>query len=177
MKAPARGFTLIELMTVVAVAGIVMTAALPSLSGVIETRRIEGVATQMASDLQFARSEAVLRNQSVRVTFQADAAGAAACYVVHTGSAGQCQCNASGPAHCEGDAQAIKTVALDSDQRVSLQANVATMVFDPLHGTATPTAMLRITGTQGRAVHQVVNIMGRVRSCSPQAAVSGYRAC
>jgi type IV fimbrial biogenesis protein FimT len=172
MKAQARGFTLVELMIVVAITGIVVTTSMPSMGSLIDTHRIDGAASQMASDLQFARSEAVQRNQGVRVSFRPEAA----CYVIHTGAAGQCQCS-SGPTTCEGDAQAIKSVTLDTDQRVSLQSNVASVLFDPRHGTATPTATLRIAGAQGRAVHQVVNVMGRVRSCSPQSAVSGYRAC
>jgi type IV fimbrial biogenesis protein FimT len=172
IKGSAHGFTLIETVVVVAVTGIVMTTAMPSLNGLIDAQRIHGAASQMASDLQFARSEAVLRNQGVWVSFQADAA----CYVIHTGTADQCRCSTSGPAHCEGDAQAIKTVALDSE-RINLQSNVASLRFDPLHGTASPATTLRVIGPHGRAVHQVVNIMGRVRSCSPQALVSGYRAC
>ncbi|MEO8155445.1 MAG: GspH/FimT family pseudopilin [Rhizobacter sp.] len=173
----ASGFTLIEMVVTVAVVGIVMTTATPSLASLIDTRRIDGAATQVASDLQFARAEAVSRNQPVRISFQSDATTGGSCYVIHTGSADQCRCSASGPAHCEGSALQIKTVALDATQRVSVQANVGSLVFDPLHGTASPTATLRVTGPQGRAVHQVVNLMGRVRSCSPQAAVSGYRAC
>jgi len=31
--------------------------------------------------------------------------------------------------------------------------------------------------SQGKAIHHVVNIMGRVRSCSPQGDIPGYRAC
>ena len=171
--APVQGFTLVELVVVVAVTGIVATAAVPSLSGLVDTQRISGVASELASDLQYARAQAVQRNQGVRVSFNADAG----CYVIHTGSADQCQCSASGPATCEGDAQALKTVALDDTRRIGLHSNVASMVFDPVHGTASPAATLRITGPQGRSVQHTVNIMGRVRSCSPQAAVSGYRAC
>ena len=58
-RAPAHGFTLVELVAVVAVTGIVATAAVPSLSGLIDTQRIGGVASELASDLQHARAEAI----------------------------------------------------------------------------------------------------------------------
>lgn len=174
---PARGFTLIETAMVLAITGVVMTAAVPSLSGLIDTRRLDGVASQVASDLQFARGEAVWRNQAVRMSFQADAATGSSCYVIHTGAADSCRCGASSPAQCEGAARQIKTVQLEAAQRVSLLSNVGSVLFDPLHGTASPAATLRVIGAQNREVRQVVNIMGRVRSCSPQAAVAGYRAC
>jgi type IV fimbrial biogenesis protein FimT len=173
VRASALGFTVVEVVAVVAVAGIIATTAVPSLAGLIDTQRLSGVASELASDLQHARAEAVQRNQGVRVSFKADAG----CYVIHTGSADQCQCAASGPASCEGDAQAIKTVALDDTRRIVLHSNVASMVFDPVHGTASPAATLRITGPQGRSVQHTVNVMGRVRSCSPLSGVSGYRAC
>ncbi len=173
VRAPAQGFTLVEMVAVVAVAGIVATTAVPSLAGLIDKQRISGVASELTSDLQYARAEAVHRNQGVRVSFRADAG----CYVIHTGSADQCECTAAGTPSCEGDAQAIKAVALDDAHRISLHSNVASIVFDPVHGTASPAATLRITGPQGRSVQHTVNIMGRVRSCSPQPSVSGYRAC
>jgi type IV fimbrial biogenesis protein FimT len=50
-------------------------------------------------------------------------------------------------------------------------------LFDPLHGTSSPTATLRVLGMNGRAVHHVINLMGRVRSCSPSTTVPGYPAC
>jgi type IV fimbrial biogenesis protein FimT len=170
-----HGVTLVEACTVVAVLAILASTATPNLQGLIDSRRLDGAATQLATDIQFVRTEAVARNLPVRLSFHATAEGS--CYVVHTGNADQCDCDAPGPATCTGDARQIKTVALTAADRVSLQTNVASVLFDPLHGTSTPTGTLRLVGRQGRAVHHVVNVMGRVRSCSPQGAMPGYRAC
>ena len=96
---------------------------------------------------------------------------------MHTGAAGQCRCAESGAAVCGGGAREIKTVVLPASERVSVASNVGSIVFDPLHGTSTPTGTLRLLDSHGRAIHHVVNVMGRVRSCSPGAAMSGYRDC
>jgi type IV fimbrial biogenesis protein FimT len=170
-----HGVTLVEACTVVAVLAILASTAAPNLQGLIDSRRLDGAATQLATDIQFVRTEAVARNLPVRLSFHATAEGS--CYVVHTGNADQCDCNAPGPAACTGDARQIKTVMLTAADRVSLQTNTASVLFDPLHGTSTPTGTLRLVGQQGRAVHHIVNVMGRVRSCSPQGAMPGYRAC
>jgi len=160
---------------VLAIAGVLVGAAVPGLQGVIDTRRISGAASQLATDLQLVRTEAVLRNQPVRLSFYTRAD--ASCWVVHTGNAGQCTCDAPGAAVCGGGATAIKTVQWASTDRVRVQANVASMLFDPLHGTTTPTGTVRVIGAQGREVQHVVNVMGRVRSCSPLGAMPGYRPC
>ena len=60
---------------------------------------------------------------------------------------------------------------------IVLTANVRSIAFDPLRGTTTPAATVRVAARDGAAVHQVVNIMGRVRSCSPDRNIAGYRAC
>ena len=174
-KRGSRGFTLVEACTVVAVVAIVASAAAPDFRGFIENRRLNGVAAQLATDIQFIRSEAVLRNSALRLSFHADTWGT--CYVLHSGSAKQCSCTADRPATCEGDARQIKTVVLPARDRIGVQANVASILFDPLHGTSTPTGTLKLVAASGRAVHHVVNIMGRVRSCSPDGAVPGYRVC
>ncbi len=174
-SASQRGVTLVEAAIVLTVTAVVAGTAAPSLQKLIDARRLEGVATQLATDIHFIRTEAVARNQALRLSVQATAAGS--CYVLHTGAANQCSCAAVGPAQCGGDAQQIKTVTLAAADRIGLQANVGSMLFDPVHGTSTPAGTLRLTGAHDRAIHHVVNIMGRVRSCSPQAAVPGYRAC
>ena len=170
-----HGITLIEACIVLAVTAIVVGSAAPGMQNLIDARRLDGAATQLATDIQFIRTEAVARNEALRLSWHVAPAGR--CYVIHTGNANQCHCAAAGPAQCNGGAREVKTVTIATAEHVALQANVASVLFDPLHGTSTPTGTWRVIGTGGRAVHHVVNLMGRVRSCSPQAAVPGYRAC
>ena len=170
-----RGVTLIEACIVVAVTALAATTAVPGMQELIDTRRLEDAATQLATDIQFIRTEAVARNLPLRLSLHASPGGS--CYVIHSGAADQCNCDAGGPAQCRGDAREIKTVTVAGTDHVDLHGNVGSVLFDPLHGTASPTGTLRLLGTQGRAVHHVINVMGRVRSCSPQALARGYRAC
>ena len=170
-----HGITLIETCIAMAIVGVVASSAAPGMRNLIDARRLDAAATQLATAVQFTRTEAVARNQALRLSLHAIAGGS--CYVIHTGNADQCICAAAGPAQCSGSAQQIRTVTLADADRVALQANVASVLFDPLHGTSTPTGTLRLIGAGGRAIHHVINIMGRVRSCSPQAAVPGYTAC
>lgn len=170
-KTAQRGLTLVEAAVVVGIVATAATTAAPGLQRLIEQRRLEGAATQLAADLQLARNEAIARNRVVRVS-RDEAAG---CYVLHTGPAGSCRCAADGTALCDAGSAAIRSAS--TPQRLTLQSNAASIAFDPLHGTVTPTATWRVIGADGRAIHHVVNVMGRVRSCSPDALVPGYRAC
>jgi type IV fimbrial biogenesis protein FimT len=175
MQTEQRGVTLVEACVVIAVLAIVAGSAAPGMRNLIDTRRLDGAATQLATDIHYVRTEAVARNQPLRLSFHASPE--ASCYVIHTGAAAQCTCASPGPAVCGGGALAIKTVLLSAADKVSLQPNVNSILFDPLHGTSTPTGTLRLVGAQGRAVHHVINVMGRVRSCSPLGAMPGYRNC
>ncbi len=61
-----RGFTLVELMVTITVLAIVVGVAAPSLAAFIQSNRVAGNANSMVSALNFARSEAVSRAESVR---------------------------------------------------------------------------------------------------------------
>jgi Tfp pilus assembly protein FimT len=67
------GFSLAELVVVMAFASIMAGAALPRLSLLLASIRLPIGARQLAADLALARATAVLRNTNVRVTFAADA--------------------------------------------------------------------------------------------------------
>ncbi len=166
-----HGLTLVEACVVVAIVAVAATTATPNLQRFVEQRRLDGAATQLAASLQLARSESIARNRVVRIG-RDEANG---CYVLHTGPAGSCHCASDGSATCDAGSALVGSVGAASG--IAIQGNVASMAFDPLHGTATPAGTWRVTARDGRAVHHVVNVMGRVRSCSPDAAVPGYRAC
>jgi type IV fimbrial biogenesis protein FimT len=170
-----RGITLLEACVVIAVTAIVAATALPSFSDLIDTHRLAGAATRLAADIQFARSEALARNRPLRLSVHAGAD--ASCWVVHTGGAAECSCAHGASVVCSGAAVEIKSVVLPAAERVGVVANVASIAFDPLHGTSTPTGTLRLIDAHGRAIHHVVNVVGRVRSCAQGAAIAGYPAC
>ena len=166
-----RGVTMVEACITLAIAGILAGSALPSFTESLDKRQVEGVSSEVGTDLRYARSEAVARNTGVRVSFYP------ACYVVHTGNRADCACDGQGPAVCSGDAVALKTVNTASGRGVQIVANVSSMRFDPTHGTTSPTGTVCTVPASGRSVHHVVSIMGRVRSCSPAVAGAPCAPC
>ena len=65
---PMAGFTVLELVIVVTLAGILATIAIPSFSGLIAEQRAKAVATDLVLALTRARSEAIKRNANVSLT-------------------------------------------------------------------------------------------------------------
>ena len=170
-----RGLTLIEICIVLAIVSILVGTALPSFDNLIKNRRLEGQAAELALDLRYVRSEAVARNEGVRVSFHTSAAGS--CTLIHTGGATDCACDSQGVANCTNGASALKTLFHRAGGGMSIQSNVASMRFDPNNGTVSPAATVRVSSDDGRTIHHVVNILGRVRSCSPGGIVRGMPAC
>ena len=169
------GISLIESLITLTIVSVVLGTVAPSLGTTLERRHLDGVAAQLETDIQFTRSQAVASNASMRMRFQTDAAGS--CYVVHTGPANACTCEPDGTATCTPAGQALRSVRFARSDALQLHANVGSILFDPVKGTSTPTGTLRLQASDDRQVHLVVNLMGRVRTCSPGAAVPGYRNC
>jgi type IV fimbrial biogenesis protein FimT len=171
------GVTLIEAMMVVAVVSIAIGTALPSLASLRQRADLTGVAAQVETDIQFARSQAVALNRTVQLTLRESSDGT--CYFVHTGPAADCTCSprAASPASCAGPAELLRAVSFAAPGPVQVRSASKTLTYDPFKGTVTPTATLRVEGKNGQAVHQVVNLLGRVRSCSPNGRVAGERTC
>lgn len=71
MPRPMAGFTVIELLITIVIAGILATIAIPSFSGLMAEQRAKSVATDLVIALTKARSEAVKRNADVTLTANA----------------------------------------------------------------------------------------------------------
>jgi type IV fimbrial biogenesis protein FimT len=63
-----RGFTLLELLTVIAIAAILAAVAIPSFTKVIATQRLKSAASNIQVSLLTARSEGIKRNVNVCVS-------------------------------------------------------------------------------------------------------------
>jgi len=73
MKRDPAGFTLLELMVVLAIAGLLFAVAIPAMGDFIRNSRITGAANDVMAALHFTRSEAVKRRLPVTLCTSANA--------------------------------------------------------------------------------------------------------
>lgn len=147
------GVSLIEAMTVVALLGILAGVAAPSFQRMLSKHRLQGAAVLMMTDLQSARTEAVLRNAPVTVT------------VTSTGYS-----LASGTPSTE-----IRSVTLGSGTSVTSipsGSTSTTFTYNPTRGTVSPVGSI-VLANGSLSLRISINLMGRV-SC---AAESGGVSC
>jgi len=170
-----RGITLVEACVTIAVLTGITMAAAPSMRRLVERQALRGAADELRSDLQFLRMAAVSQGRPVWMAVQGHREGS--CYVLYAGPREGCRCAADGTAGCDEGAETLKVLGFPAAGSVQLQASAALLGIEPVRGTVTPAATLKLVGRAGEAVHQVVNVMGRVRSCSPSGSVPGFKAC
>lgn len=148
------GFTMIELMVTMLVVAILAVLAIPAFGEQLARRRLEGVATDLSTDLQFARTQAVSSRGDVRLRTTSTTS-----YVID---------NAAGTV-------TFKTVTLPAGITIT---NGVTVTYDQLRGTAASAQTFALASAQTSASMQVdVNAMGRVSLCSPSGSLKGYVTC
>lgn len=171
----ARGLSLVESALTLAVTGALVGTALPGMQQFVDVRRLESAAAQLESELQYARSLAVARNEDVRLRFVQ--AGGGSCYVVHTGQSGGCTCAPTGTASCGTGAELVRSAHFEPGGPLQVRSGTANFGFEPVRGMVTPTATITLRTRGGQEQRLVVNIMGRVRSCTSGAQVPGTPRC
>ena len=73
MKRAQPGFTLLELMVVLAIAGVLMAIGIPAMGDFIRNCRITSAANDVMAALHFTRSEAIKRRMPVTLCTSANA--------------------------------------------------------------------------------------------------------
>ncbi len=169
------GLGLIEVFFTLALSGVLLAAAIPAIKDWALRYRTQATAQSVMSDIQQARSEAVMRVTAVQLRFSRHANGT--CYVMHTGDSGTCRCSDLGQAVCTTSGQVLRVNWIPSQQRLSVRANVSNMSFQSRQGAVTSTGSIDIAADDGRTIRHIVSIAGRVRSCSPDGAFKSFARC
>jgi type IV fimbrial biogenesis protein FimT len=193
-RAPSLGFTMVELLIVVALIAVVLSLAAPSFKDFILMQRLKGINAQLVTDLQFARSEAVSRRVEVHLKFRAaTAATPLSCYILYTKPAGaaDCDCAAAEGARCVAPALEVRTVQAPVSQSVRMSAvadQADNFAFDPRTGgisipavdfiVANPNDFSVDTFIDGaRKLRTTVGLSGRVKVCTPAGSTMPGAAC
>ena len=169
------GVSLVDQMLTLGIVSLALGLALPNFNSLSERRSLEGAAGQLESELQFARGLAVEENQAVRFTFESTPSDM--CYIIHTGGPKDCHCATTAEASCKPGTKVFRHARSDDKGLVSVQSNSRSFAFDPVGGTVTPTATMELRNRRGEALRLIVNIMGRIRSCSVNGEITGLPRC
>jgi Tfp pilus assembly protein FimT len=170
-----RGITLVETCVCLALVALLAGQAIPALQRFREQAQLRAAADALADDLRLARSEAVQLNRPV--FFRISGKGAAACYLLHTGTHNGCDC-AGGRAQClAGGGSVLKATWLPATQPVKLASNVESMAFLPTRGSVSPAGSIEVRLNEQDAIRQKVAFTGRVQSCTPARRIARLRAC
>ncbi len=200
-----RGLTLVEVLVVIALVGILIALAAPSMRDLISAKRVQGITTELVTDMQYARSEAARRSRDVRIGFQAT--DQLSCYALYiepeaapgalpasgvNGGIGTCDCSRTpGVNVCTAEVgrEEIKTVQVPRSRGVSFSASSAdgpTLNFGAVSAGlvsasapgAVPVAFdVTVTATPRGQLRTRVSTSGRPSVCTPDGSISAAPPC
>jgi type IV fimbrial biogenesis protein FimT len=172
----ATGFTLIELMTGIAIMAIVMAMGMPSYKTWIQNMRLRNAAESILNGLQLARAEAVRRNASVQFIL---VTGSSWCVTATADCTDPIQSRATG----DGSSAAITVTAADG---TTVRFNSLGRRTLPLPAAGASTAInvdinpAVLSAAESRDLRITVNVGGNIRMCDPNVPVTvppDSRAC
>lgn len=156
---------MLEICICLAILCLLSLPALQAMRDLRERNRLHGLAEQVYVDLQFARSESVRNGSTIHLSFADTDDGS--CYWMHIGNTAACSCDHSGKVSCADDGALIRAHWLPRSNATQIRSNVSRMTFKGEQGTVSSAATIEVSLKDGPSVRQIVSIMGRIRSCSP----------
>ncbi|MEJ7138835.1 prepilin-type N-terminal cleavage/methylation domain-containing protein [Amphibiibacter pelophylacis] len=185
------GLSLPELLVTLALVAALVLAGLPAMADQRLRQQASRQGWQLQADVLLAQSLALSQGRAVRWAWlPASAASTAAasspgsttlsCWALLLGTSTGCRCPVPSTvqgevlATCPSGTTVLLTHALAPPW--SLGPTAASVLFDPVRGTATPTASLALQLDGVVWLKHIINISGRVRSCSDQG-VAGWPPC
>ncbi|MCC7152197.1 MAG: prepilin-type N-terminal cleavage/methylation domain-containing protein [Rubrivivax sp.] len=201
-RSSAVGFTLIELLVVMVLMSILIALVAPSFTDTIALQRLRGAHDQLATDVQFTRTEAARLGTFVHLRVQPKAAGKDACYIIFSDTYADaalrnfstpCDCTLPAGSRCPSSGSSpttreLKTVTLAAFTGLDLAAiNLSQVGFDPVTGMMLartydlmPAPKEFIVDTlldSPRRLQLQVGFTGRVRVCAPAGSTIKATAC
>jgi type IV fimbrial biogenesis protein FimT len=176
----ALGFTLLELIMTLAIVAILVSAAAPSFSSLIESNKVKRLATEIEWLLVQAKSEAVMRNEELKVHFVRDS-GSEIDY--HNDGEWVLAVTLKAAGVTDRASARNAAIALIDGQdfkRVSIKAstNFVSYTIDPIRATSSNAGSYWLYIDSSQDVKVMINqLNGRVRTCGATGDYYGYKSC
>ncbi|WP_374088578.1 GspH/FimT family pseudopilin [Methylomicrobium lacus] len=165
MKKHNTGFTLTELLIVVAIIAILAVLAVPSFQNAMRAQRAEGAAEAFLAALQNAKMEAIKTNSDMRIAFSPATLNTAHntwCYGMTQPGTTTCDCNTA-------NSCAAGSVVRSTDYAgVSAKFNnYSYRLFTSLRGTSNTSGTVTFNGGNNKTLGVRTSTSGRNRICRP----------
>lgn len=161
------GFTLVELVTVMAIIAVLGVLAAPSMSGLLARERLKRSAHLLQADVALARQWSQQRGRVVHLSFRP---GSSWCYALSLDAPVDCLGSAGGTA-------VLKRVSGEGQAPVML-LRADPMAVDGTGGLSpTPGAQAVLATPDGKRLSVRLSLPGRSSVCAPGPAVAGTLPC